>query len=181
MFTKMSVKQKQCWECKQPVYTIEGKFAGSAKSGQFIPFTNKDGTPKLQEYNDMDGKEAHFNTCPVKQARRLAQRGENIAEKVMQPTRAQQLVRESAQLAANNLQERADTYVPAGYVQDGSNKKISPQTTEIVTPMPPAEPAVLTQIQTTLEAIQTMLSIMKRDQELMNERIDVIQHNLASE
>lgn len=156
----MSVRQKQCWECKNPVYTIDGRYAGKNGPTGFVPFTNRDGTPKLQEYNDIAGETAHYMTCPVKQARRAAQQGSIVvggggggAQQQQQP---QQQYRETS-----------NAYVPEGYVVQ------PPQ--QIPTPPPPAaEPPILSQLQTTVEAIQTALSIIKTDQEKMNEKIDFL-------
>src|SRR5215212_9467152 len=132
----MSVKQKECWKCKERVYTIEGKFAGKMVSGQFQAFTNRDGTPKLQEYNDMSGEIAHYITCSVrKQAQQFGGQGGQQQQQQFQN------------------KEQSNTYIPPGYIQ-------TPQ--QIPIPQSTPEPAILTQILTTLEAMQTMLGIMKK-------------------
>jgi|SRR5215213_7105591 len=170
----MSVRTKQCWECKQTVYTIEGKFAGMLKNGRFEAFTNKDGTPKMQEYNDMGGEQAHYITCPVKLARKQAQSGGQ--QRVQAPPSQQ------GQQQFQN-KETSQTYVPEGYIQQNQNLPLGqqgfggfnePRPTVIPTPQPPAEPSVISQIQTTLESIVLTLKDIKEGQEAMWERIDFL-------
>jgi hypothetical protein len=71
--------------------------------------------------------------------------------------------------------ENSGTYVPQGYTQQ------TQQPQQISIPQPAPEPAILTQIQTTLEAIQVALKDLKKGQELMSEKIDTLYHQAMSE
>lgn len=81
------VTMKQCGDCKQPVFEIQGKFA-----------TKKDGTVLawLQKYDDVQGNAEHWRNCPVKKAK-------YIAQQAAQQTTAQTTTVAAANMAANNL------------------------------------------------------------------------------
>jgi hypothetical protein len=61
--------------------------------------------------------------------------------------------------------EQSNTYVPQGYVQ-------APQ--QISVPQPAPEPAVLTQIQTTVEALLILIRDIKKTQDEIGERVDYL-------
>jgi hypothetical protein len=77
--------------------------------------------------------------------------------------------------------ETSNTYVPqGGYITEDRNK-IQQLPAQIPIPQPAPEPAILTQMQTTLEAIQVALKDLKKGQELMSEKIDTLYHQAMSE